>query len=221
MPANPSNSRPKPAPRPFRWLSLVLIDGGVTREVVSFCSIVLGIVAGLAFLLTSIYEGSMQLTCWLVAIFACLSRSVTNKVEEIMFHMFARRRDYLQEEPFTVLPERVSDAVTLIGFGFAYSSNHWLGLAAALFAILSAYIRFTAGTSTLSSGSGNVTVPLGPMPRVRRLILMTVSSLLVVFGLTRENTGISIPAITLWAIVLGCIATIAIRWFHVQKLRKR
>ncbi|MEM9018885.1 MAG: hypothetical protein AAGC68_17885 [Verrucomicrobiota bacterium] len=114
------------------------------------------------------------------------------------------------------LPERVSDAVTLIGFGFAMNSSPWLGLATALAAIFSAYVRSLG----VMKGAGRKKASIGPMTRVHRLLLVSTTSALILFDLGSSRIQTPLPVIALWVMLVGCISTILIRWLKLQEFEE-
>lgn len=204
-----SRSRSRGRWQPLRRLALSLTSLGVTSELVSISGMVLGILAGFSFLFTG--ESTNPSLFWGLGMACCLLRIACIGMDEQLYHHHSRP---VAEEIFvTELPERVSDAVTLIGFGFALNSNHWLGLATALAAIFSAYVRSIG----VMKGAGKKSAGSGPMTRVHRLILLSVTSLLMVLDLPKEHFSTPIPQIALWVILFGCGATILIRWLKLQE----
>jgi hypothetical protein len=90
-----------------------------------------------------------------------------------------------------------------------------MGLAAALSAIFSAYIR-----SLAISRLGGVQ-NTGPvlMTRTHRLVLLAAASLSVIFQLQSPWPAVTITELTLDAIVAGCLITVAHRWFLLRGIR--
>lgn len=72
---------------------------------------------------------------------------------------------------FNEVPDRVSDAAGLIGAGLAITGKPWLGLLAAIAAILTAYIR------ALGKGLTGVNDYRGPMAKPQRMALLTFACL--------------------------------------------
>ena len=73
-------------------------------------------------------------------------------------------------ELFNEVPDRVSDTAVLVGLGVAAGSV-WLGLAAALAAMATAYVRTTARAAGAPSDFG------GPMAKQHRMALVTALAL--------------------------------------------
>ena len=194
-----------------RRTALYLVGVGVSREWVASLGMVLGILAGLSFFVTS--EMPAPQWFWLLGMVFCLLRIGT--IQIVGFLSSNTSRSLSEDEFFNELPERVSDAVTLIGFGFAVYSSPWLGLGAALSAIFSAYVRSMGQTM----GADEKDSSRGPMTRTHRLILISITSLLMICGISYEGFKTPIPQIALWTIIIGCFATIALRLFSLSRWR--
>ena len=108
----------------MRLAALGLLRMGVAGEVIAISGMIFGIVAGVCFLFTS--ETERPSLFWLLALACCVLRILALRIEGFMR---ASSPENLEDDYQQELPERVSDAVTLIGFGFAAQSNPWLGLA--------------------------------------------------------------------------------------------
>lgn len=192
----------------MRRLALSLIESGVSREAVAITGMVFGLLAGVSFVGTS--EPLNPVLFWSMGLGFCILRIITTRIDAILDFQTARQTE--EEVFFIELPERVSDAVTLIGFGFAMDSSPWLGLATALAAIFSAYTRSLA----VMRGARPEEAATGPMTRVHRLILVSVSSILMLIDPIRERFSTPVPQIALWVILIGCVLTIAMRWLNIQ-----
>lgn len=192
----------------MRRLALSLTSFGVSSEMVAIVGMILGILAGFSFLFTG--ESNHPKLFWGAGMLCCLLRLACIRLDALLYHHHSKPT---MEEIFaSELPERVSDAVTLIGFGFAMNSNSWLGLASALAAIFSAYVRSIG----VMRGAGRKSASSGPMTRFHRLALLAITSLLMIIDLPKERFSTPIPQIALWIILLGCVATVAIRWLRLQ-----
>jgi len=182
---------------------------GVSSEMVAICGMILGILAGISFMATS--EGIYSSLFWMLGAVGCLLRAACIQLDNILKHP-GRHHDP-DDIFFEELPERVSDAVTLVGFGFAIDSSPWLGLAAALGAIFSAYVR----SFGISKGAGKIATSTGPMTRIHRLTLVMITATLMAIGVSLGDFRLTIPQAALWIIVTGCIATILMRWTRIRK----
>ena len=104
-------------------------------------------------------------------------------------------------EIYNDLPDRVSDALILVAAGYAAPSPEWayeLGWAAALLAILTAYIRVLGGASSLAQDFG------GPMGKPQRMALLTLACVAAYFDSRALAAALAL-------IVIGSLATAAIR----------
>jgi phosphatidylglycerophosphate synthase len=209
----PESAKPKLRRRSqlLRRLTLLLMRFGVTSEAVAVTGMVLGILAGIAFMATG--EISHPRTAWGIGAGLCLLRILAIRLDGMLQPVSSRQSR--EEEFYNELPERVSDATTLIGFGFAVDSNPWMGLAAALSAIFSAYIRSLA-ISRL--GGSQHTGPV-LMTRTHRLALLAVASLPMILEFRSPWTGTTPAELTLYVIVAGCLITVVHRWFLLRGIR--
>lgn len=183
---------------------------GVSSEAVAICGMVLGILAGISFMATS--EEVHQVLFWTLGGSACLLRIFCIQLHNALKHP-SRDRE-AEDVFFEELPERVSDAVTLIGLGFATQSNSWLGLAAALGAIFSAYVR----SFGVARGADEKATRIGPMTRSHRLTLVLVTSIMMTIGVSpADELGVTIPQAALGLIIIGCTATILIRLVKIRE----
>lgn len=204
-----NRSRSRRRWQPMRRIALALTSIGVTSEMVAMTGMILGILAGFSFMFTG--ESANPTILWLAGMFCCLMRIACIQLDSLLYHHHTKP---VAEEVFvTELPERVSDAVTIIGFGFAANSNSWLGLATALAAIFSAYVRSLG----VMKGAGKKFASSGPMTRVHRLVLVSITSALMITPIPKDHFSTPIPQIALWVMLIGCLATIAIRWLNIQE----
>jgi phosphatidylglycerophosphate synthase len=195
----------------LRRLTLLLMRIGLTSEMVAVIGMILGILAGIAFMATG--EINHPRLAWGLGIGLCLLRATAIRLDGMLQPTSTRQSR--EDEFYNELPERVSDAVTLLGFGFASDSSPWLGLAAALSAIFSAYIR------SLASARLGGKRPTGAvlMTRSHRLILLSFASALILAGISTGIPGTDIPEITLWVVIAGCLLTVCLRWFTLRGIK--
>lgn len=194
-----------------RRLILVLMSMGLTSERVAVVGMILGILAGIAFMATG--EMANPKVVWGIGGSLCLLRAGAIRIDSLLQPNSVRQSR--EDEFYNELPERVSDAVTLLGFGFAVASSPWLGLAAALTAIFSAYIRSLASSRADWKKS---TAPV-LMTRSQRLLLLALSSALMIGGVQERFPGFDLPRATLSIIVAGCLVTVIQRWFHLRGIK--
>lgn len=195
----------------IRRFILFLMSLGLTSEKVAVAGMGLGILAGVAFMATG-EIGNAKLA-WGIGGALCLMRAAAIRIDGLLQPNSVKQSR--EDEFYNELPERVSDAVTLLGFGFAVGSSPWLGLAAALTAIFSAYIR------SLSSPRADWKKSTTPvlMTRSQRLLLLALSSLLMIVGVATRYPEFDLPRATLSIIVAGCLVTVIQRWFHLRGIK--
>jgi len=116
-------------------------------------------------------------------------------------------------ELWNEVPDRVSDTATLLGLGIAAGSPAW-GLAAALAAMATAYIRATGKAAGASSDFR------GPMAKQQRMALVTLAAILCAFVPRGWQ-----PELALWALaaITALAAFTALRRLHgiARALRNR
>jgi phosphatidylglycerophosphate synthase len=104
-------------------------------------------------------------------------------------------------ELFNEAPDRVSDAATLVGAGYAAGAEPVWGWAAACVALFVAYVRALAKTA----GAPNDFC--GPMAKQHRMALMTVAALYVAAAPADWRPKFGAITFALTVIVVGGLAT--------------
>jgi phosphatidylglycerophosphate synthase len=110
-------------------------------------------------------------------------------------------------EIYNELPDRFSDALSLVGAGYALANPPWLTTAAwgaALLAVITAYTR------TLGAAAGAGQQFIGPMAKQQRMFLLTFGCLATPVEIASGLPPRFLPMILL-LIVAGCVATIVRR----------
>ena len=122
-------------------------------------------------------------------------------------------------ELYNEVPDRISDAAILIGFGYALGSNLVLGYVAACAALFVAYVR------AMGKAAGARNDFCGPMAKQQRMAMVIVVSMIAGFvPATWELSwnGFGLPALGLALIILGSIATTVRRLNRIaHQLRNR
>ena len=106
-------------------------------------------------------------------------------------------------EIFNDLPDRVSDVLILVGAGYAarhFACGATLGWAAAMVAVLTAYVRVLGGSLGLTQHF------IGPMAKQHRMFTLTVVTLLAAVEALAEIPSRAIP-VGLAVILAGSVAT--------------
>ena len=124
-------------------------------------------------------------------------------------------------ELFNEVPDRVSDSAILIGLGTAPGGHVVLGYAAALAAMMTAYVR------AVGKGAGTPNEFCGPMAKQQRMFLATMTCLYCAFTprtWQRVDLGccvLGVPAAVLALVLVGALVTTVRRLFRIgSKLRE-
>ncbi|MCA9028864.1 MAG: CDP-alcohol phosphatidyltransferase family protein [Planctomycetaceae bacterium] len=194
-----------------------LATHGASPNGISVAGMICGILAGASLAATTL-SGFAIVGFVLAAVFVQM-RLLANLFDG-MVAVEQNRRSPLGEM-FNEVPDRVSDAATLIGAGYALGGSPVWGFTAAVLAVFVAYIR----------AQGKVAgAPMdfcGPMAKQHRMAAITVSSLLaaglMIAGLEgsvvslfgpSETQPVGLMQLTLYVIVVGAIVT------AVRRLRR-
>jgi phosphatidylglycerophosphate synthase len=111
---------------------------------------------------------------------------------------------------FNEIPDRIEDILIIAAFGAAAGAPA-LGLWTALAAILCAYLRLLGGAF------GQTQSFAGPMAKQHRMAALTVGCI-AGFGADLVGRGGALPALVLWVVCLGTVATAARRIRHIARL---
>ena len=177
---------------------------GVRPNAISVASVVLAALAGLSLAATS------QVLPWMGRAGLCLAA-----VAGIQLRLLCNLIDGLEAVEgglgtktgplFNEFPDRLSDVLVLVGAGYAAGPyGPTLGWAAALLAVLTAYVRALGGAV-------GATQPFcGPMAKQHRMEVVCLGSVLALAEGTLTGTCWAMPA-ALLVVVLGSAATVARR----------
>lgn len=152
----------------FRNLAAWLARSGVTPNGISFMTIVFSAIAGAALAGTALADGWVFRLLWLVAA-ACIQLRLIGNLLDGMVAIEGQKGGPVGEL-WNEAPDRLSDALTLIGAGFAAGSDPLLGFSAALVAVLVAYVRALGA----SVGAGQIFI--GPQAKQQRMAVVTGAS---------------------------------------------
>lgn len=196
----------------FKRLAASLAAHGVSPNAISIASAVFGFSAGAALAATSI-ESLNQWHRWFwIAAAAFIQLRLLMNMLDGMVALHATRRSRLGEL-YNDIPDRISDAATLIGLGYAQSSNPALGYIAACLALFVAYIR------AMGKLAGAPQQYCGPMAKPHRMLIVTLAALycglaprpwLLKLG---ERQFWTVPTLALAIIIVGAAMT-AVRRLH-------
>lgn len=152
---------------------------------------------------------------WLAAA-ACIQLRLLANMLDGMVAIQTRRASPLGEL-YNEVPDRVSDSAALIGLGFAPHSSPLLGLAAALAAVLTAYIR------AVGKVAGAQQEFCGPMAKQHRMFVLTLFA--VFCGVApvgwRHIGTVPLAQIVLGVIMVGSFGTALRRLSRIRAALKR
>lgn len=180
-----------------RWLA----RRGVRPNAVSIAGIAFAAAAGLAFALVPDLEGGVRAALLFAAAAGIQLRLLCNLLDGMLAveeGLKSKTGDIYNE-----VPDRIADIFILVGAGYAIRDVSYgvtLGWAAALVAVLTAYVRVFAGSL------GATQHFIGPMAKQHRMFTLTVATLLAV-GETVAGWPARAIRIGLMAIIAGSIVT--------------
>ncbi|MFA3919901.1 CDP-alcohol phosphatidyltransferase family protein [Ruegeria hyattellae] len=173
-----------------------LAEHGISPNLISQFSMVFAALAGMAFWLSGTTGGFLNVVCLVCAAIGCQFRLLCNLFDGMVAVEGGRGAP---DGPFwNEAPDRVADAVILVGLGLG-TGHPDLGWAAAAFAIGTAYVR------ELGSAQGLGADFRGPMAKPQRMAVATVAAILAIF--VPVILGWSVLHLALWVIVLGSVVT--------------
>ena len=188
-----------------------LAASGATPNAISIAGMICGICAGAMFVETA--HASHAWILWLSGAAFVQLRLLANLYDG----MVAVTRGIASPvgELFNEVPDRVSDAATLIGFGYATGSNPMLGFVATIFAVFLAYLRAEGKVA------GAHQEFCGPMAKQQRMAAVTIAAVVCAVMSVISAPGYRIPEWTLSLIILGSIITVIRRLHRIASaLRK-
>lgn len=183
-----------------RWLA----RRGATPNAISIAGMICGILAGIVFAMTN--GAAYPWFFWVTGAVLVQLRLLANLYDG----MVAVLRDTASPvgELFNEVPDRVSDAATLIGFGYATGSDPILGFVASIFAIFLAYLRAQGKVA------GAHQEYCGPMAKQQRMATVTIAA--IACAVIPGATHWQVPIFTLWVVIAGCMVTIIRRWQRIR-----
>lgn len=179
-------------------MTTALVRAGASPNGISTAGLVFGCCGGLAFAATSRFPDAERWAFAAAATFIQL-RLLCNLLDGMVAVEGGKRSSV--GELFNEAPDRVSDAATLVGAGYAAGAEPVWGWAAACVALFVAYVRALAKTA----GAPNDFC--GPMAKQHRMALMTVAALYVAAAPADWRPKFGAITFALTVIVVGGLAT--------------
>ena len=194
------------------WLAASLARRGATPNAISLLGMSAGVVAGLTFWFTT--REFLAPLFWMLGAGLVQLRLLCNLLDGMVAVEAGKTSPV--GELYNEIPDRVSDAATLIGLGYAAGGSPVLGLLAAILAIFVAYVRAAVKVAGAPQDYS------GPMAKPHRMFVVTVTAILcalVPMPAQREWLGaaLRLPAIALGLISLGCVVTVLRRLQHASR----
>jgi phosphatidylglycerophosphate synthase len=153
----------------FQKLAASLARAGVTADIISAAGLVFGLGSGATLAATSQVSGVAQIVLFLASAALVQLRLLSNMLDGMVAVEGGRKSKF--GPLWNEIPDRISDSATLVGAGYALGGIPELGWLAALFAMLTAYIRAIGA----SNGAGEAF--LGWFSKPRRMFFVTVGCL--------------------------------------------
>lgn len=171
-------------------------------NLISLAGMVAGVAAGV--LLWRTGQGVEELTkrgCYLAAAALIQFRLLCNLIDGMVAVEGGMKS--VVGDLYNDVPDRVSDAGTLIGAGLAISSSPTLGYIAAIVAVMTAYIRAVGKSLT------GVADYRGPMAKQQRMALMTVGCVYLAFAPASWRPAFGVGH-ERWGVMAAVLAVIAL-----------
>lgn len=187
--------------RPVGMAADWLIRRQASPDAISVAGMVCALAAGWAFAAAPGHR-----TLWLLGALLVQARLMANLLDG----MVAIGRGVASKlgELFNEVPDRVSDTAVLFGFGLA-AGRPALGLAAALAAMATAYIR------AVGKGTGQPSDFAGPGAKQQRMFVVTVAALWCAVAPAR--LALPAPGYALWLVLALASLTAARRLFRLAR----
>ena len=184
---------------------------GVRPNLISVISVVFAGLAGACIIL-----GSRLGTDWGAALFVAAAAFIQLRLLCNLLDGMVAVEGGLKTrsgEIFNDLPDRLSDSIILVAAGYSATWAGWasaLGWAAALMAVMTAYVRVLGGAA------GAAQYFCGPMAKQTRMVVMTAACLVAVVEAILGWNGYTVT-VALGVIIVGCIVTAARRTYLIVK----
>jgi phosphatidylglycerophosphate synthase len=199
-----------------RTISQKLAHAGLKPNQISVASAVFAGISGLSFAAAGRVGGESSVWLLLLAA-ACIQLRLLCNLFDGMVAIEGGFRTK-GGEIYNEFPDRFADAFILIGAGYASSWVWWseeLGWAAAILAVITAYIR------ALGVAAGASQQFCGPMAKQQRMAVMTIAAVIsaveVAVGSPHRANQVRALPVALIAVILGCVVTIVRRTVRTMR----
>ncbi|MGC2695214.1 MAG: CDP-alcohol phosphatidyltransferase family protein, partial [Candidatus Angelobacter sp.] len=183
-------------------LAQLLVKMRVLPNSISVASIFFALVAAAALYFSAEFSSPERTILLVLAIAGIQGRLLCNMLDGMV--AIEGGRQSKSGEIFNDFPDRIADAIILIGAGYAARQHSFgieLGFIAAGLAIFTAYVRMLGGASGLKQSF------IGPMAKQHRMATLTAGCVVSIF-----ETKFAAAGTVLWAVLIfinaGCVVTI-------------
>lgn len=190
----------------------------VTPNAISIAGLLCGVAAGFALAATAPLDGLAQRLAWLGGAILVQLRLAANMFDGMV--ALETGRSSPLGELYNEVPDRVSDAATLIGLGYAAGGDPVAGYVAACVALFAAYVR------AVGAGAGAGQQFCGPMAKPHRMFAVTVGAVYCAVAPAAWQPSVGdarwgVAAIVLAIVVAGGLLTAARRLVRIgRRLRE-
>jgi phosphatidylglycerophosphate synthase len=178
----------------------------VSPNEISLAGMACGVLAGVAFALVH-WRPDLARLLWVLGAVLVQLRLLANMLDGMV--AIGRGVASPLGALFNDVPDRVSDTAVLVGVGLAATGGWAWGLAAALAAMTTAYVRVTGASLGAASDF------CGPMAKPHRMNVVTVLAIWCAVVPARWGTASALPAWVLAAITLLAVVTAIRRLRHI------
>ena len=200
-------------------IARVIARTGITPNQISLIGLFFGVGSGVAFAFTAHVSDPW----WRVLFFAGAALTQFRLACNMFDGMVAVEQASTSPvgELYNEIPDRISDTATLIGLGYALGGLPALGYAAALLAMLTAYIR------AMGKAAGGPQQFCGPMSKPQRMFTVTIAAAACAFLPTAWLPTVKIveplglPALALLLICMGAAVASVRRLSRAAKSLRR
>ena len=209
----PIASRGRPL---WRRAAGALARGGVSPNTISVVGMIAGVLAGVVLALTARYpEFSRHL--FVAGALLVQARLLCNMLDGMVAIETATASPV--GELYNEVPDRVSDAATLVGLGYAIGGAPVLGWLAAICALFVAYVRTAARVAGAPQDYS------GPMAKQHRMFTVTVAALYCAAAPAAwqpewNDVAWGVPALALAVICAGSVITALRRLYRAGRVLK-